>query len=317
VDAAALPNLLIVGVTKAGTTSLYWYLAQHPEICASTHKETNYFSPLRYRRQPTGTLDDYASYFAHCTGEPYRLEASPEYFYGGPELVRAVRTALPESRIIVSLRDPVDRLWSGYRYKRLQGGLADDVTFAQFFERCLELRRAGADVREEHALFRALSIGRYVDNLGYWFDAFGDDVYVMFFEHLATAPLVTMTELLTWLELDAEPARTFDYGVSQKTIEPRSKALHHRAKSLAARADRLFGLDRNRALKGRLRDIYMRLNTRAPVDEFVAADHTRVEEFYAEANAALARDLMARGYRDLPAWLSEPDRARTRLGDPG
>lgn len=298
-----LPNLLIVGVTKSGTTSLYWYLSQHPDVCASTHKETNFFSPLCYGRPPSGERADYAQFFAHCASQPYRMEASPEYFYGGPGLVDAVQRALPDARVVVAVRDPVDRLWSAYRYKRLQGGIDDDMSFEAFLDHSLELWDAGVDTREEFAMYRALSIGRYIESLRDWFDAFGDSVYVLFFEHLAATPAATTAGLLRWLELDDEPASAFDYGVSQKTIEPRSRLLHHRARRLADLIDAKTGLNQNRALKGFLREMYFKLNARSPERSMAPEIRRRVEDFYAESNAALARELARRGYRELPPWL--------------
>lgn len=299
-----LPNLLIVGVTKSGTTSLYWYLAQHPEVCASTHKETNFFSPLRYGRPPIGELRDYERYFDHCSGQRYLMEASPMYFYGGSALVNAVHEALPAVRIVVTLRDPVERLWSAYRYKRLQGGIDETMEFEAFVERSIELREAGADSLEENDIYRALSIGRYIDSLEHWFNAFGDALYVMFFEHLASSPQKTVAALLDWLGVDSELASDFDYGVSQKTIEPRSKTLHHGARKFAEFVDARTGLNRNRALKGILREAYFKLNARAPSESMPADVRRWVECFYADSNKLLAEELSTRGYHDMPAWLN-------------
>lgn len=302
--AGRLPNLLVPGVTKAGTTSLFWYLAQHPDVCPASVKEVNYFAPLRYGRPPEANLHDYARHFAHSQGESYRLEASPMYFYGGPSLVEAVRRTLPEPRILIALRDPTDRLWSAYRYKQVKGGLDESVGFATFLERCLRLRETGEDVLEENALYRALSIGRYIDGLRDWFDAFGDNVRVVFFEDLAATPRVTVEDLCHWLGLDSGPARTFDYGVSQKTVMPRSRVMDRAARALNRSADRLWHLNRRRRLKGALRNAYHRVNASRRNQRFAPEDRRRVEAFYAHPNELLAQDLARRGYRALPEWLS-------------
>src|SRR5688572_22585305 len=93
--AGRLPNLVIAGVPKAGTTSLFSYLTQHPEVCGSDVKEPRYFNPLRLGSE-LGPIEDYAAHFGHCAGQRYAMEASPGYSYGGGPLARGLREALPD-----------------------------------------------------------------------------------------------------------------------------------------------------------------------------------------------------------------------------
>ena len=93
-----LPNLVIAGVGKAGTTSLFWYLSQHPDICASHEKEIRYFAALTEGGSELPPLESYAAHFRHCRGERYALEASPQYFHGGARVVAAVRELDREDR---------------------------------------------------------------------------------------------------------------------------------------------------------------------------------------------------------------------------
>jgi hypothetical protein len=124
-----LPNLLIIGVTKAGTTSLFSYLAQHPDICASRRKETEYFSPLRTTPSSRlAPLDDYRRNFRHCQGQRFALEATPNYWYGAQQMVAAVERTLDDPHVVISLRDPVDRFWSEYRFMRSKGLLPHCLT---------------------------------------------------------------------------------------------------------------------------------------------------------------------------------------------
>src|SRR3712207_9448996 len=67
-DRARLPNLIIAGVGKGGTTSLFRYLGQHPQVCASRVKELRYFQSLRYG-EPMAPLDQYTRHFAHWNGQ--------------------------------------------------------------------------------------------------------------------------------------------------------------------------------------------------------------------------------------------------------
>ncbi|MBD0323094.1 MAG: sulfotransferase domain-containing protein, partial [Aldersonia sp.] len=174
--APMLPNLLIAGVTKAGTTSLFAYLAQHPQICAASSKDINYFSPLRRGEPVTQPLSVHDQYFSHCDGRIYRLDASPDYFNGDKPVVDAVHDQYPGVKIIMILRDPVRRLWSSFKYRKSLGRLDSATTFDEFFDDCLEsyhLERYGTADYEHH---RTLPLARYAEHLALWFDAFGDDV---------------------------------------------------------------------------------------------------------------------------------------------
>src|SRR5680860_192059 len=186
--ADALPNLLVVGVPKAGTSSLFFYLAQHPSICASDEKEIGYFTPLR---NPTGKLapaESYARHFAHCRGERYRLEATPSYSYGGERVVAGIKDLLGSPRIIISLRDPVERLWSGYTMQRTKGQLGISSSFDEYITVCEERHRMGtATTVGGH--YQGLSIGFYASYLGWWLDAFPENVKIIFTEDLFWIPV--------------------------------------------------------------------------------------------------------------------------------
>jgi hypothetical protein len=108
---AALPNLVVIGGLKCGTTSLHHYLNLHPEIGMSRPKELNFF--VEELNWPLGP-DWYAGHFS--SRRPVRGESSPHYtneprFSGVAERMREV---VPETRIVYVVRDPIDRLLSHY-----------------------------------------------------------------------------------------------------------------------------------------------------------------------------------------------------------
>ena len=113
-----MPNLLIAGVTKAGTTSLFSYLVQHGDVCGSTLKETEYFSKLLYPDHELAPRRDYERYFRHCGSERYVLEATPNYWYAGGRLLDATEDVLAKPHYIISLRDPIERFWSDFTYMK-------------------------------------------------------------------------------------------------------------------------------------------------------------------------------------------------------
>lgn len=300
--APSLPNLLIAGVTKAGTTSLFAYLAQHPQICAAATKDINYFSPLRRGEPVTEPLQVHERYFAHCQGQPYRLDASPDYFNGGKAVVDAVHEQYPGAKIVMILRDPVTRLWSAFKYRKSIGRLDSATTFDTFFDDCLEsyhLDRYGSAEYEHH---RTLPEARYADHLALWFETFGDDVRALFSELVAPRPRDVVTDLCRWLGIDAAAAGRIEYAPHNVTIDARSTLLQTVARGVNDRADAVFR--RLPRLEAWLRGVYTRINTAEPSEQMTAEQRTRVETFYAGANHALRAQLTARGYRHLPDWLA-------------
>lgn len=114
----ALPTFFIIGAAKAGTTSLHWYLDQHPEVGMSTIKEPNFLSGpengIPYPTRRITELSDYRRLFDPTY--PVRGEASPSYTNsprrrGVPERVKKL---VPAARFIYLVRDPVERTISHY-----------------------------------------------------------------------------------------------------------------------------------------------------------------------------------------------------------
>lgn len=123
------PNFLILGVAKSGTTSLYHYLSQHPEIFMSRVKEPNFFAcegeHLNYqgpgyfyvRDWTVTSWQDYQKLFA-AAGQAKALgEASWSSFYY-PAAVERIRRYCPQMKFILLLRNPIERAFSHYSYLR-------------------------------------------------------------------------------------------------------------------------------------------------------------------------------------------------------
>jgi hypothetical protein len=119
-----LPNFLIIGAAKSGTTSLYYYLKQHPDVFMSPVKEPNFFAVKgkepgfrnRGGYKPPGektTLEEYEALFAGVTDEKAIGEASPQYLRN-PEAPARIRHHVPEAKLVAVLRDPAERAYSAY-----------------------------------------------------------------------------------------------------------------------------------------------------------------------------------------------------------
>jgi hypothetical protein len=105
-----LPNFIICGTQKGGTTALYHYLNEHPEICIPKKKEIHYFD-LNYHRG----VEWYGKNFIECQNEKAKAigEASPLYMYL-EEVPERIKEFLPNIKLIFILRNPVNRAYSHY-----------------------------------------------------------------------------------------------------------------------------------------------------------------------------------------------------------
>lgn len=129
----ALPNLLIVGAAKCGTTTLHTTLSQHPNIFACTPKEPKFFSysagHTRYAgpldaNVETGCIKDIASYerlFSAGRNHAYRCESSADNLYYHRDVIPAIKATLGDPKIIIALRDPVARANSAYNHLVQEG----------------------------------------------------------------------------------------------------------------------------------------------------------------------------------------------------
>ncbi|HVV37163.1 MAG TPA: sulfotransferase domain-containing protein [Acidimicrobiales bacterium] len=297
-----LPNLLIAGVTKAGTTSLFSYLVQHDEVCGASLKETEYFSKLLYPDHELAPRRDYERYFRQCGDERYVLEATPNYWYGGKRLLDATEAILDHPRYIISLRDPVARFWSDFTYMKSKVLLPRDLSAAEYLDRCEELRAAGTEFTATNRYYRTLSTGFYAEHLPALIDRLGDRLYFVFFERLASDAAKVVGDLLDWLELDRSAAAGFDFAAHNSTITVRSEPVQRVAHAVARWSDTVTR--RYPRAKQVLVDAYTRVNRGGDRDDAIdEPTRARLAALYAPANHALRTTLVAAGYTDVPAWL--------------
>ena len=298
---AALPNLVIAGVTKAGTTSLHRYLSQHSAIASADVKEVDHYAPIVEGGDPP-PLTSYARHFTGAERSPFRLDASPRYFIGGRPLVTRMAAELHEPRVLIALRDPTARLWSAYTYKRSKGRLPEGMGFAAFFERCVAVHEGGRLRERGTSTYRSVGTGVYAEHLADWLDVLGPAVRIVFAEHLAAAPREEIAGLCSWLGLDAAEVDDIDLAARNVTVHPRSMALRR----FAARANAALGPAIGATTPaGRLaRRVYSRLNTGSLQETLSDSDRRAVEDYYRPTLPPLVRLLDRHGVVARPAWLA-------------
>ncbi|MDQ3771528.1 MAG: sulfotransferase domain-containing protein [Actinomycetota bacterium] len=295
-----LPNLLVAGVPKAGTGSLFAYLGQHPDICPSSEKEIGHFTALIANKE-LPSVKSYKAHFAHCQSERYLLEATPSYCYGGEPVLEAITQLLGTPHVIFSLRDPVERLWSAYTFQRSLGNLPGINSLQEYLEACEAQRRSGREfVVGSH--LNGVSIGFYGDYLQQWFERFNDHVMVVFMEQVASQPQIVVSQICRWLEIDDAVTGSLDYGLRNKTVHPKSVLLSRLAFASKRRLE--WALPRDKAIRARLRSAFERINRGELSEELDAETRRQVEDLYRASNQKVGELLSARGYERLPPWLS-------------
>lgn len=222
-----LPNFFLVGAPKAGTTSLYHYLDQHPEIYMSSIKEPNFFSAeireenfdpalrpevARDARSLREYLDgpmsekrfggivtnweDYLRLFANAENQTALGDASVCNLWS-PTASEQIAARIPDAKILVMLRDPAERAYSQYHH-----GVGDGAirwSFREHIERNLR-HRSGQFCVE----YPFLELGLYSQQLSRYLDRFGKNVWIGFYEDFSERPVQVCQEIFRFLGVSTE-----------------------------------------------------------------------------------------------------------------
>lgn len=158
-----LPNFLIVGTPKSGTTSLYHYLNQHPEIYFSSHKEPHFFSFIGEQKPHWGikTIAEYEKLFEDATNEKAIGEASTWYLYS-KSAAEQIKKYIPNVKLIIILRNPIERAYSSWAFQ-IQCGWESIVDFEEALqaEKNRMKNGCGWDFHYLHTGFYYKQIQRY------------------------------------------------------------------------------------------------------------------------------------------------------------
>ncbi|OOY11241.1 hypothetical protein BMG00_16060 [Thioclava marina] len=288
------PILFLAGVPKAGTSSLFGWLADHPQVQGSHEKESCFFAdPGSHVFRPTFNAGQGIERLADAfppldAATRLRVEGTPSTIYSRTAL--ALIPELPKARALFVLREPASQIRSGYDYFRDNW---DYIPAGMSFPDYLAAVRAGTQVFGGNELAaNALACADYLPWLERWRDRLDPArMKVVTFDRLRTDPTGLVTEIADWCGIDPAFYAAYAFPVENESYTPRNRALQ-----------RLNIAVRGALPKGRVysaaRALYRTLNTRPPERDGDAAFMVDLRRGFAEKNARLAEafDL------DLSGW---------------
>lgn len=223
-----LPNFFLIGAAKAGTTSLYSYLEQHPEIYMSPVKEPRFFTPELYsiynsavrsggRKIPL-SLEQYSQLFAGVKNEIAIGEASTDYLYL-TKAANRIKNEVPDAKLIAILRNPVERAFSAYCYQ-----LRDSYETLSFEE---ALQAEESRIKQGFRPgWHYQQVGFYARQIEQYLDVFlPQQIKIYLYEDLASDSIAIAREIYQFLGVDSD----FTPDLTRKNISgvPKNKTLHN------------------------------------------------------------------------------------------
>jgi hypothetical protein len=232
------PNFFLVGAAKAGTTSTYAYLSQHPQVFFPRIKEPHFFTQVRATRaqrpfvQAITDRADYLRLFNGARGFSVVGDASPSYLWH-PEVPDRIRKRVPHAKIAIILRDPVERAHSHYLMDYREG--VQDLNFYDALVRDMNQSEKGWGISSLY-----FELGQYAQQVKRYLETFHlRQIGVFFFEDLRRDVKGALRKLLRFLDLDTAALDRIDISRTHNSYaEPRNELMRRLA---GARISRILG----------------------------------------------------------------------------
>ncbi len=209
-----LPDFIIIGTQRGGTTSLYYYLTEHPNIARALMKEVHFFDDHFeegldwYRAQFPSSLQKY--YTERIRKEHFLTGESSPYYLFYPPAPQRISAVVPNAKLIVLLRNPVDRAYSHHWLATLEGN--ERLSFEEAIQR-EEERLAGEQEKIvadghyaafNHRHFSYLARGIYIDQLQHWMKYYPCEQFLILrSEDLYKDTATVFKQTLDFLEVDS------------------------------------------------------------------------------------------------------------------
>ena len=311
-----LPNFFVVGAVKAGTTSLYYYFKQHPEIYMSPIKEPHYFSKdidinsfredykkiaiiniQKYFSQPKLTelqvafirdFEHYKQLFREVKNEKAIGEISNSYLYS-KVAAQEIRKTIPDAKIIMILRDPVERAFSHY-LMNLRDGLTSETDFVSEVINDFKKNPKGWGISHLY-----IELGLYYNQVKRYLETFPEkNVKIILYDDYKENPLKTLNEIWDFLEVskDVEPDMSKRYNTAAIPKYPRLNTI---ARKFYTILTPILPLDTREKMKNYYKKITMKPEKRKLLD----SERRILLEYFEEDIKKLSKLIN----RDLSNWL--------------
>jgi hypothetical protein len=271
-----IPNFFIIGVVKGGTTSLYNYLLQHPDIYFSPIKETNFFA--RHNINETNLIKEYAldikidlkKYFTNGMKEVIHIahiksikdyeflfsKANSQKIIGEisnsysicSKAIPEIKKYNPKAKLLIMLRNPVSRIWSQY-IMNLSEGKTVEKNFIKEIETDFNKENKGWGVSHQY-----LELGLYYEQILRILKYFPKEQFkILFFEDYIKNTQNTLKEIFEFLEIDTNYIINFSSKHNKASL-PRSKKINALLVKIGIlkKLKDFFGRETRKKLKGLL-----------------------------------------------------------------
>lgn len=169
-----------IGAPRCATTWIYQCLKEHPQICMSVPKETNYFLSSKKTK-------DYKSYFKDCKISQLKGEFSTHYIFYPDKVIPRMKTQNQNVKLIVCLRNPIERAYSHYLFNKSFGGICSFFSFRQA-------------LNKEKILIKG---GLYYSLLKKFYASFPrENILVLIYEDIQKDPLKFIQNIFKFLKVD-------------------------------------------------------------------------------------------------------------------
>ena len=209
------PNFFIVGAPRAGTTSLHEYLKNCQGVFMSPIKETYFFSPNVNMElilsKPVKNQKDYLKLFHGVKNEQAIGESTPSYLWD-PYSATLIHDKIPDARIIIILRNPIDRAFSHYLWLVSLG--KENLSFSDAIKKSLSAKPDFSG--------RIIEAGMYSNQIKKYLDIFDkEQIKILIFEEFSNDPKKTVEDILNFLNVNSDPPDEFK--AFNTYVEPRGK----------------------------------------------------------------------------------------------
>ncbi|MDJ0635215.1 MAG: sulfotransferase [Xenococcaceae cyanobacterium MO_188.B29] len=226
-----MPNFLIIGAAKSGTTALHEYLQQHPQVYMTPNKETNFFAfegevidfngpgDNGVKNFSITDLETYQAEFEQVTNELALGEACPSYLYL-PKAAPKIKKYVPNTRLIVILRNPVERAYANFLHL-----VRDNREPHSDFISALKDETTRIENNWEW-FWHYIQVGYYGSQLQRYYEMFSpSQIKVYLYEDFKTKPVALIQDICRFLEIDNTFVPDMSYRPNRSGV-PRNRTIH-------------------------------------------------------------------------------------------